>query len=156
MVGVGFFWQDEAQECPDLVIENGQLKFETGFDTAVYISAFSDRRVDLSQLPIGATDQRGWWGDLISEVVNDRIGSELWRLEKSKVFETTAGFFEDVVRAMLQWMIDDGVAQSVTADAIVVNNETIEVKATITKPDGDNIPFKFVWDGQRAKISGGE
>lgn len=150
--GIGFFWTDDEQDCPDLVIENGQLKFETGLETSVFISAFSDRFVTLEQLPAGQTDQRGWWADLIAENVGDLIGSELWRLERSKTSESLAGLFEVVCQDMLRWMIDDGIAQQVTASATVVDNQTIEVQVTILKPDGQDIPFKFAWDGQAQKI----
>ena len=156
MSGVGFFWEDESQDCPDLQIENGQLKFDEGLETAIFISAFSDRFVSLDQLPVGTTDQKGWRADLIAEVSNDLIGSEFWRLAKAKTSPQLAAFFEDAARDMLQWMIDDGVAQSVTAVATVIDNQQIDVAIEILRPDGDDIPFKFVWDGQSEKISVGD
>ena len=148
---VGFF--DVKAACPDLVIENGDLKADNGLETAALISIFSDRRVTFEELPSSETDRRGWWADLISEPANDEIGSRLWTLERiGKVVETTAVEMKSILTQAFEWMIEDGIAAKVVVDAFINGPNEIKGTARIFKPDGDNIPFKFVWDGQRLKL----
>jgi len=150
---VGFF--NVNADCPDMVIENGDLKADPGLETPALISMFSDKRVTLQELPTGHTDQRGWWADLISEPPDDQIGSRFWVLEAlGKVLESTSVEFESILAEAFQWMLDDGIAQTVTVSASrnVSNPNQIDGTATIIRPDGDSIPFKFIWDGQQLKL----
>jgi len=155
MGGVGFFWADKNQECPDLVIESGQIKFDDGLETPVFISAFSDRFVELEALKAFETDSKGWWADLISEPTDDFIGSRLWTIERAKTNSATALRIEDALKESMQWMIDDGIAESIVVSSEIVDSEEIVGRVEIQKPSGDDIPFKFAWDGQSLKISGG-
>ena len=148
---VGFF--DVGTECPDLIIEDGDLKADNGLETAALISLFSDRRVSLEQLPRGEADRMGWWADLISEPQDDQIGSRHWILERiGKVNTDTAVEFESILQEAFEWMLEDGVAARVVVTAERTENDRIEGSVQIFKPDGDNIPFKFIWDGQRLKL----
>ena len=148
---VGFF--DVGSECPDLVIENGDLKADNGLEMAALISVFSNKRVSLEEAPRGEKDRQGWWADLISEPLDDEIGSKLWRLESiGKVNNASAVELESVLIDAFQWMLDDGIAAKVIVNAGRTETNRIEGSAEIYKPDGDNIPFKFVWDGQRLKL----
>ncbi len=148
---VGFF--DVSGACPDMVIENGDLKPDNGLDTAVLISMFSDKRVSLEELPQGHRDRRGWWADLVSEPQDDEMGSTLWRLLAiGKVSSFTAVELESIMTDALTWMLEDGIASQIVVTAERTEVNRISGSAKITKPDGDNIPFKFLWDGQRLKI----
>ena len=148
---VGFF--DVGGACPDLVIENGDLKADNGLETAALISLFSNKRVRLEQLPPGQEDQQGWWADLISEPQGDQIGSTFWRLESiGKINDRTPVEFENLLIDAFQWMLDDGVAAEVTASAERIGTDRLEGTVEIKKLEGENIPFKFVWDGQRLKL----
>ena len=49
----------------DININNGDLSADNGLATAVMISLFTDARApDLTLLPAGENDVRGWWGDI--------------------------------------------------------------------------------------------
>lgn len=151
---VGFF--DVNSNCPDLVIENGDLKPDNTLETAALISTFTDRRVTLEELPEGLTDRRGWWADLISDPVDDLIGSRLWTLEREgKVTDETAVEAESILDEAFSWMLRDGLAQSVVVNAEITGQFEIRATVTITKPDGENIPLKFLWDGQALRLVGG-
>lgn len=147
---VGFF--NVGAACPDLVVENGDLKADNGLETAALISLFSDKRVTFEQLPDGDTDRRGWWADLISEPLGDEIGSRLWTLERSKVLQTAAVDMESILTEAFNWLIEDGVSSSVVVNSSLTDDNTLEGSAEIFKPNGQNIPFKFIWDGQRLKL----
>lgn len=148
---VGFF--DVGTDCLDIVIENGDLKADNGLDTAAFISLFSDRRVTLEELPAGEDDRKGWWADLISEPIDDEIGSKLWTLERSKINNATAAELETILEEAFKWMLDDGISNSVVVTAEQLGINEIRGSVEISKPDGSSHPFKFIWDGQRLKIS---
>ncbi len=148
---VGFF--DVGSECPDMVIENGDLKADPGLETAALISVFSDKRVSLEELPRGQNSQRGWWADLISDIEGDRIGSKLWTLEANgKVLDQTPIELQNILIDAFRWMIDDGIAASIDVLASRTDTNSVEGSVKVTRPGGDSIPFKFIWDGQRLKL----
>lgn len=153
MNDVGFFWQDPDQPCPDLVIENGDLKADQGLETAMMISLFSDKRVRFEQLPRGEDNQRGWWADTVSEPIDDEIGSTLWRIITiGKVTNAAVVEVENAIRDGLQWLLDDGIAQEVLVSAERTEDTRIDAEISIRRPNGENIPFKFLWDGQAVKL----
>lgn len=147
---VGFF--NVGTNCPDLVIENGDLKADNGLETSALISLFSDKRVTFEELPSGLTDRRGWWADLTNEIVGDQIGSRIWTLALVKVVNATSVELESMLTEAFQWMLDDGIATQVVVSAARAGQNQIDGEAKIIKPDGDDIPFKFIWDGQELKL----
>lgn len=150
---VGFF--NVGGPSPDLKIENGDLKADNGLETACLISLYSDRRVTKEELPGAETDQRGWFADRIAEPIEDKIGSILWLYDRGKITEEAAVKIESGVRDSLQWLLDDGIAKALEVSSSVVESERVVTVVSIYKPDGDSIPFKFIWDGQALKLSEG-
>jgi len=149
---VGFF--DVGTDCPDMVIENGDLKEDNGLETSALISLFSDRRVSIEEIPDGEDNPHGWWADLISEPSGDRIGSRFWAIERiGKVLASTTVDVENALSECFEWMLEDGIASKVVVDAQRNGRNEIRGSAQIFKPDGDIIPFKFIWDGQRFKLT---
>ncbi len=148
---VGFF--DVGEACPDIVIENGDLKPDNGLETSALISLFSDRRITLEELPSGETGRMGYWADLTSDPIDDLIGSKLWLLERTgKVLESTAIDMEGHLTDAFEWMLEDGVASSVVVNAERTGLNEITGSVEIFRPNGENIPFKFIWDAQSLKL----
>jgi len=137
--------------CADLVIENGDLKADDGLETAVLISLFTNRRVTEEELPLFITDKMGWWADEISEIEDDPIGSKIWVLERAKILPDTAARLEGFAQEALNWLIEDGIAESIQTLSEIIANERIDLEIRIFRPPGDDIPFKFIWDGQELK-----
>lgn len=148
--GIGFF--DVGGACPDLVVENGTLKADNTLETSVLVSLHSNRRVEAEDLPPGITNQEGWWADQFGDVFGDLIGSRLWTLFRGKVVDETVVEMETIITQSLNWMLEDGIAASVDANAERTGTNEITATIEITKPDGDNIPFKFIWDGQELRL----
>jgi phage gp46-like protein len=153
----------------DLAVENGDLVMDDGLDTAALISLFTDRRADADD-PVDPRDPfgaRGWAGDLLAQS-GDRIGSRLWLLERATLptdvrfgGALTAAMVQQYAAEALAWMIEDGVAASVTPKAWVPKSSTFGPSEAIallnaiaqgTKTRGK---WKFVWAAQAAKSSGG-
>lgn len=82
---------------------------------AILISLFSDAR-----LPDGVAadslkdDPRGWWGDALD---GDSTGSLLWLLARTKKTQETLRSAEDYARQSLRWLVDDGIAETLTVVA---------------------------------------
>lgn len=149
---VGFF--DVGTDCPDLVIENGDLKAANGLENASLISLFSDKRVTFEELPPGEESRKGWWADLVSEPLDDQIGSRLWTLARKpgKLINVSLIEMEAILLEAFDWMLEDGVAATITVNAEIIRPREIKGTVEILKPNGDNIPLKFIWDGQRLKL----
>ena len=80
---------------------------------AVVISLFTHRRAD----PDDNVDvPMGWWGDTWPVVENDRYGSKLWLLQRSKLTNALVNTVRNYLREALQWMLDDGVVSRVDID----------------------------------------
>ena len=149
MQDIGFF--ETGGATLDLVVENGDLKADNTIENAVLISLFSDHYLNPDELPQGETDPRGWWADNISDPSDDEIGSLIWLSDRGKTDTETINRIEDSAKDSLQWLIDDGIAESVTAVATRINTTAFNIAIEIFKPQGDNIPFKFLWDEQELR-----
>lgn len=133
---------DEQDLTMDLAIENHDLATDTGLRTAVIISLFTDRRVDREDLPVGATSLGGWFGDAFPEVEGDQVGSRLWLLQREKRSVETLRRAEEYSEEALQWMIEDGVADSVTATASWDSKGFLVLEIEVQKPD-DALNFRY-------------
>ncbi len=141
----------------DISVELGDLLSDEGFETAVIISLFTDRRVLDEELDTSDAERRGWWGDSdeISDYPGDLIGSKLWLLDRAKRSEETRNRAEAYAKEALQWFLDDGIAESISVKATLVNaTERIDLEICIQRPKTKNIyyyRYQLVWDGQLSK-----
>lgn len=135
----------------DLSVLEEDLATEAGLETAVIISLFTDRRVEIGELPDGVSGQRGWWGDMFAEVFDDEIGSKLWLLNYEKELPETLAKAEEWTRDALQWMLDDGIASDIDVSTEWSADSFLKINISITKPDGSapvNYNFDYAWTGQ--------
>ncbi|WP_164907376.1 phage GP46 family protein [Escherichia coli] len=70
------------------------------------ISLFTWRRAEPDD---NATSPDGMVGGYLACVQNDRYGSRLWLLQRSKLTKQLVQTVRGYIRECLQWMIDDGV-----------------------------------------------
>lgn len=128
------------------------LLMDAGLHTSVIISLFCDRLADPADtIPDGTDDRRGWWGDTplpnsTDPITPDLTGSRLWLLARALQVNETLRRAEKYAQEALQWMIDDGVAGSVTASAAfpAAPPQTLELTITINQPGGSQ-SFAFAW-----------
>jgi phage gp46-like protein len=138
--------------CFALNLQNGDLEADDGLETAVSISLFTDKRVSNDELPSGQTSKRGWFGDLFGSVDQDKIGSKLWLLERSKRTNETLRKFEDYSREALQWLIEDGVCDSIEIAASYDSNKHLSCEINISRPKNKSSRFQVLWDKQELKV----
>ena len=117
---------------------------------AVVLSLFTWRRANADDaLPNPRGSRMGWWGDSFPPAPNDRIGSRLWLLSRSKLMDTTVQQAQDYAREALRWLVDDGVAARVEVRAERQGLETLALGCSIFERDGTLrtvIRFPDLWN----------
>lgn len=148
MKDIGLFLDNEIIE-PKML--NGDLAGDEGLETAILISLFTDQRVREDELPPLETSRRGWFGDMVSPIEGDQIGSKLWLYDREKITDTVLAQMETRATASLQWLIDDGVASAVSVT--VTREELYKVKfnVVVTRPTGTSDKYAFFWNQQEQK-----
>ena len=123
---------------------------ETGLETAVIISLFSDRRAEADDvLPGDGQDRRGWWGDAYSQIQGDRFGSRLWLLSREKLVPETLRRAREYAEEALAWMVEDGVADRIVATAEAIDHKLLGLAVEIHRPKQapESFRFNIYWQG---------
>lgn len=112
---------------------------------AVIISLFSWARArDDDQ--VEGSRRFGFWGDTYDEA-GQETGSRLWLMSRSKILPDTAERCRKYVQKALQWLVDDGVADSVDVQAERNGLDRIDMQITISRKDDDRrLRFSNVWE----------
>lgn len=162
---IAIIW-DDAQARGDWSTQNGDLALDNPLQTAIMVSLFTDRvapetlsnldkSVGISAAPDAAgsnhNDRRGWWGDAFAQ---EPIGSRLWQMQRVIKAEQTSVLreAEAICHEALQWLIDDGLAASVSVSASWAKNSTptLQFFVSLTEP-GTNTTQQFyyswAWEG---------
>ena len=115
---------------------------EATLERLVFVSLFSDARIEDDETPTdGTTDRRGWWADTDED---DNTGSRLWHLQGRA--GVSAREYEDAIKSALAWMVVDRVCTAVTSRAQVSNNRVdVEVELTLVAGDVKRIAFPDLW-----------
>ncbi|WP_312773020.1 phage GP46 family protein [Atlantibacter hermannii] len=110
---------------------------------AVVISLFTNRRADPDD---NADIPMGWWGDTWPAVANDRYGSKLWLLRRSKLTNALVNRVRTYLRDALQWMIDDGVVSRIDIDVQRTGINELGNSIVLWRRDGPvTISFNDLW-----------
>ncbi|EMH2076187.1 phage GP46 family protein [Citrobacter freundii] len=110
---------------------------------AVVISIFTHRRADPDD---NADVPMGWWGDTWPMVANDRYGSKLWLLQRSKLTNALVNTVRTYLRESLQWMLDDGVVSRVDIDVQRTSINELGNSIVLWRRDGPvTISFNDFW-----------
>lgn len=110
---------------------------------AVVISLFTHRRADPDD---NADVPMGWWGDTWPVVANDRYGSKLWLLQRSKLTNALVNTVRNYMREALQWMQDDGVVSRIDIEIQRTGINELGNKIVLWRRDGPvTISFNDLW-----------
>tara|TARA_R110000772_G_C13310322_1_gene440393 strand:- start:3634 stop:4077 length:444 start_codon:yes stop_codon:yes gene_type:complete len=125
----------------DIAFGESEITPTEGFDTALWVSLFSDQRASASEQS-NPLKRRGWIGD-INQV--DEIGSKLWFLDQARISSSTLNKAIDFAEKSLAWFIDDDLAKKVAITGNLEPN-TVILKIVITTPDDRVINFSVdIW-----------
>lgn len=132
---------DQSKGYFDIVFDENGIVPTEGFDTALWVSLFSDQRATASEQP-NPLKRRGWIGD-IGEV--DQIGSKLWFLDQARISSSTLNKAVDFAKKSLNWFIEDELAKKIDVTGNI-EPDTVILKIVITTPDDKVINFSVdIW-----------
>ncbi len=124
-------WEQGA----DFSLDGLGLTEDDGLETAVIISLFTDRRANADDsIPDGSSDRRGWWADEFATINNDLIGSRLWLLSREKQVPAVLVKAQAYAQEALQWLVEDGVAESVAVVASNPRSGVLGLQVAISRP----------------------
>jgi len=111
---------------------------------AVVMSLFTWRRAELDD---NSDQPMGWWGDTWPTVQNDRIGSRLYLLRRTKLTNRSAPTAQGYISQALAWMTEDGVAARIDIAVERTGIETLGARVIIWQRDGGShdITFDDIW-----------
>lgn len=119
----------------DIVIENGDIANEDGFETAIYMSLFTDARAPESKV-IKPENRRGWMGNIVSPVEGRELGGLLWLAEQRRLTQDVLNEIVGYARQSLSWFVEDGIAQNIEVSGKIVPRSGIALIIDITATDG--------------------
>ena len=136
--------------------ENNDLIRDQTFETSIKISLFTNRRAQVDDVLSDNTDDKcGYWGDVVSEEVNDSMGSRLWLLGRNKMTTELLPATVEYTKEALQWMIEDSIASEINVTAEKYDSETVIINIEICKPnDTNSVIYKYFynWKAQSFRI----
>lgn len=118
----------QTNDGGDITVENGLVLMSEGLETAAYLSMFGGNEDDPGE---GATELQ-WWGNIGETEPARTYRSETQHLIRS--LPATSGNLRRIEQAAardLQWMIDGGVAESITVEASIPSLNRVLVSGTI-------------------------
>lgn len=127
----------------------GDLRAEQGLATQVLIHLMTDRRVEESELKDGQGN-RGWIGDSFDQMDGEGpLGSRLWLLRRSAIYEGIEIDVEDYVREALEPLLVQGAIASIDVSVIVDRPDgCIDYTVTLAGRDGARVyeqKFELLW-----------
>ncbi|MDO3434322.1 phage GP46 family protein [Rhizobium sp. CBN3] len=127
----------------------GDFRAEQGLATQVLISLMTDRRVEASELPSGV-ENRGWIGDSFDTAEGETpLGSKLWLLRRSALYEGIEVKAQDYAREALQPLLSQGVVARIDVTATADRPlKRLDLTVSLYGRDGTKLydnKFELLW-----------
>jgi len=107
---------------------------DSGLETAVLISLFSDRREnDERLLPDDSGGKGGWWAGAVLDS-DIEFGSRLWLLQRGKDVNEVLTLSRQYCLEALQWMLDGEVASEIDVTATKYSSQILFLSIRIVRP----------------------
>ena len=97
---------------------------------AIVISLFTWKRADPTDIYDG-NNKYGWWGDSFPYKENDKIGSKLWQLIRTKITDDIIMQAQEMCEEALAWLIEDGIVDSLNVSISRLNTDKLEALITL-------------------------
>lgn len=127
MIEAGDIYLFHTENGGEIAIKNGVPVFDSGLETAVYISLFSER---------------GFWGNDILEQ-SEKVESELESILSQTLTNQVRLDAIEICKASLKWMLNDGVAREIIIDASIPQVECLLIELEIVQPDFNNVAIQY-------------
>jgi len=132
----------------DLVFLPDDIACDSGMQTGVYISLFTDAEDTDNR----TTQHGGFWGDAIDDY--GALGSRLWTLSREKMSAGITTLAQVYCQEALQWMLDCGAAKSVVVTVKRTGLYSLGIEIDITQPDSSSgiFAYSYNWSCQDDEI----
>lgn len=117
----------------ELVLEGGDVKGDGTLLTAVYISLFGG---DNFSNVFETYEQNGEFEESLNQPITAKNLKNV----------------ENKAKKSLDWLIQEGIADSVEVSAFGDIKEKINVNIAIKEPSGEIYPFSIVWENEKAVL----
>jgi phage gp46-like protein len=129
----------------DIPISGTEFESVSGVETAILVTVFTEARSDSDTIP-DAFNRRGWVGNLLTLEEGYELGSLLWTLSQARLTQNTLNTASDTVKKALNWMIEDGIADTIEVDTVVVSNRTANINIDLFKDLNMVGRYTTVWN----------
>jgi len=129
----------------DFSITNGDFTLTYGFETALLMSIYCEKRATQSEVP-RAELRRGWWGNRVNDYDNYEQGSKLWLLDQSRNNLNLLNLVNTYSNDGLKWLIDDSHATKIETNSNF-STEGVELSIKLYRSQDFIINNSFLlWD----------
>jgi len=130
----------QTNDGGSITIQGGLVLLSEGLETAAYLSLFGGNEDDPGE---GDTSLQ-WWGNLLEAEPERAYRSETQHLVRSlPAVPFNLRRIEQAAARDLQWMLDTGVAQSITIEATIPAVNRVQIALVIITADGQRIELFF-------------
>lgn len=137
MIDLLLTWNSD-NGAADLTYTAGDLLTDGGLETSVLLSLFT-----------GSAE--GWWGDEFPVTPGDTFGSTLYALDRSVSTSPTIRDAQQRAEAALEWLVTDGVAESVSVVTSAVAG-TLHYVITIARPQQAPAVYRYSYNWQAQEL----
>ena len=125
----------------EIAVVSGKLRTTSALEVAVFLSLFTEQS----------------WADM-SQSRRERYISRIPRImRENNVTNQTRIAVRIAALEALQWMLDDGIADEVDAEAVIRSASRIDLTVTITQPDGTaEFAYAVNWQAQTVELTEAE
>ena len=138
----------DSVDGSEISIKNGLIMPDMGFRTAVFLSLFGGNEEDSGDVK----NRNTWWGNFVDAGKNEKLVSLFQAFIKTFPLTTKNLLIaEKKAEEDLKWFIDEGIADSVSANITVQENNYINLNIVIGKAgelveDGN---YSLQWENMR-------
>jgi phage gp46-like protein len=142
---------DQDLQLYDLVLNEDGTDFKSseGFDTAIPVSLFTDKRAPSSLVP-EASRRRGWVGNILTLDEEFELGSLLWILDQAKLTQTEIISSQIYAKDCLSWLINIGAAESITVVTTQTATRGILINIKIRDNNNNLNQYQTLWRSTNA------
>lgn len=141
--------QKNADGLYDLAIADMDFSSVDGLQSAILVSLFTDARAPDSAVA-DARSRRGWVGDVLTAQIGRSLGSVLWTYDQSRLTQDIRNQIAVAAQRALTWMVDDGLARSVSARVSNSSTRGVTLQIDITPISGDVQSYSVLWSNTNA------
>lgn len=137
----------QTNDNGDIDVNDGIVTMTPSFETALYLSLFGGNQDDAG----GSDRTLQWWGDIDEVEPARKYISETQNLiEGLPVTSSNLLRIEDAARRDLAWLVNQGIASSVTVNASIPGLNRVRIDIVISA-EGEETTFTFTenWKASR-------